>query len=506
MQNLQRISERNFILGYNDKDKPEDLRKPDGSVYMADIRNAFIEENKIMKRTGYSAIGDAPVSKAILGQNKHEPSGGTKYILRARNNAGDTQSVIEGWSGSGNWTALTSGSSQTTSLNHEFVMAENATYIFNGTDTVGKTTNGTSMSTVAAIPIGLGAKWWHNFLFVFGVTGNRSRLYFSDVNEPETFDGVNGLVDINTDDNENIEALAALKDILVILKRSSVFLLTGFGTTDFTLANLDDFGTGIGTIAPRSVVETGNDVYFLTYYGDVPHFKSIRRTTEDALVDGGIISDAITGSMKRMVVGRLNQTAGIFDGRRVWWSVCTSGTTNNEVFVYDTLTGGWVRLTGINANIFHNSTISGSPAIYFGSSTANGKSYQMDGTTNDDGAAISFLVDTPMYNPQPGYPSRYKYLYLTADVGSEVDLDIDFSPDGFTFGDRATMSFTGEGAEFGTAIFDTSKFGATTLARNRIFAGGTANYMQYRFTNAVVDEEITIREFEIFWGKRSLRA
>ena len=110
MQNLQRISERNFILGYNDKDKPEDLRKPDGSVYMADIRNAFIEENKIMKRTGYSAIGDAPVSKAILGQNKHEPSGGTKYILRARNNAGDTQSVIEGWSGSGNRTALTSGS------------------------------------------------------------------------------------------------------------------------------------------------------------------------------------------------------------------------------------------------------------------------------------------------------------------------------------------------------------------------------------------------------------
>ena len=410
------------------------------------------------------------------------------------------------WSGSGNWAALTSGSSQTVSLNHEFVSAENATYIFNGTDTVGKTTNGTSMSTVAAIPIGRGAKWWHNFLFVFGVTGNRSRLHFSDVNEPETFDGVNGLIDINTDDNENIERVAALKDTLIIFKYSAVFLLTGYGISDFTLANLKDFGTGIGTIAPRSVVETGNDVYFLTFYGDVPHFKSIRRTTEDALVDGGIISDAITGSMKRLITSRLNQTAGVFDGRRIWWSVCTSGTTNNEVFVYDTLTGGWVRLTGINANIFHLSTISGTPSIYFGSSTANVLSYQMDGATNDNGAAISFLVDTPMYNPQPGYKSRYKYLYITSDVSSDVDLDIDYSPDGFTFTDLKTLSFTGEGAEFGTAIFDTSKFGATTLARNKIFAGGTANYMQYRFQNAVVDEEVTIREWEIFWSRRSLRA
>src|SRR3990167_8053869 len=310
-QNLKPIVERNFLLGYNDKDKPEDLRKPDGSVYMADIRNGFVEENKIMKRTGYTAIGDAPVSKAVLGQARHEPSGGTKYILRARNNAGDTQAVIEAWSGSGNWSALTSGSSQTASLDHEFVSAENATYIFNGTDTVGKTTNGTSMSTVAAIPIGRGAKWWHNFFFVFGVTGNRSRLYFSDVNEPETFDAVNVLIDINTDDNENIVKISALKDTLVIFKNSSVFLLTGYGTSDFTLSNLDDFGTGVGTIAPRSVVETGNDVYYLTFYGGTPHFKSIRRTENDSLIDAGIISDAITGTMNRMVKGQLANCSGV---------------------------------------------------------------------------------------------------------------------------------------------------------------------------------------------------
>lgn len=506
MQTLKRIVENNFILGYNDRDKPENLRTQDG-VWMADIKNGFVEENKLVKRSGYSAIGNAPVSKAVLGQQRHEPSGGTKYILRARNNAGDTQSVVEAWSGSGNWATLTGATSQTASLDHEFVTAENATYILNGTDTVLKTTNGTSTSTVAAIPKGTYAKWWHNFLFVIGVTGNKSRLYFSDVNEPETYDGVNGFIDINTDDNEDIQRIAALKDFLVIFKNSAVFLLTGYGTSDFTLSNLDDFGTGVGTIAPRSIVETGNDVYYLAYYGGVPHFKSIRRTENDSLVDAGIISDWITGTMKRMVTTRLSQTSGVFDGRRVWWSICTSGTTNNEVVVYDTITGGWVRHTGINASIFHMSTISGTPQLYFGSSTANGKSYQLDSSTSDDGAAIDFQIDTPMYSPAPGYKSRYKYLYMTADVGSDVDIDVDYSPDGFTFGDLGTISLTGLGAEFGTAVFGTSKFGATTLAKKRLDkAGGTAYYMQYRFRNNTADEDVSIREFELFYRPRGLRA
>ena len=503
-QKLQRITENNFLLGYNDKDKPENLRTSKG-VYMADIKNGFIEENKLIKRDGSSTIGNAPVSKAILGQQRHEPSGGTKYILRARNNAGDTNAVIESWSGSGNWIALTSGSSQTASLNHEFIMAENATYIFNGTDTVGKTTNGTSMSTVAAIPIGLTARWWHNFFFVVGVTGNRSRLYFSDVNEPETYDAVNGFIDINTDDNENIIGLGILRDQLFIFKNSSIFSLTGFGTADFTLSNLDDFGSGIGTISARSIIETGSDLYFLTYYGDVPHFKSIQFTVEGAFVDRGIITDAITGTMKRFVVARLNQTAGVFDGRRVWWTVCTSGTTNNEVLIFDSFTRGWTRHTGLNASVIHLSTITGSPVIYFGSSTANGKSYQIDSSTSDDGSAIDFVIDTPFYDPQPGYKERYKYLYLNADVASAVNIDVDQSKDGFTFSDLATVALTGLGAAFGTAIFGTHKFGAATIIRDRIFGGGLANFMQYRFANNTTTDAVIIRGWDIFYQVKSLR-
>lgn len=503
MQKLKKIVERDFLKGYNDKDKPENL--PAG--FMADLLNCFVEENKIKKRKGYSVIGDTPVSKPILGLNRHEPSGGTKYILRVRNNSGDTNAVIESWSGSGNWSALTGGSSQTASLNHEIVMVNGASYIFNGTDTVLKTTNGTSTSSVAAIPKGVDGRWFHNFFFVFGVTGNLSRLYFSDVNAPETFNAGTGYIDVNPGDGEDIVALAVLKDELLIFKSTRVWSLTGFGLTNFTLTDLGERITGIGTVARRSIVETGNDVYYLSYRGKTPHFRSIQRTKYGQLVDGGVISDVITGSMDRMVKTRLSQTAGIFDGRRVWWSACTdSSTTNNEVFIYDTLTKAWTRHTGINATCFAISTISGQIQMYFGESGNNARTYVLDTSTNDNGTAIDFQVKTRLYNPIDGIKSKFKYLYLTGDTNANVDIDVDYSPDGFSLADLGTISLNSQGAAFGTAVFDSSKFGSTSVARDRLdFAGGIAYYMQYRYRNNVLDEDVSIRDWEVFYQPKRIR-
>jgi hypothetical protein len=515
-QALNRIAEQNFMYGYNDKDKPEALRKPDGTVYMADIKNGFIDQNKIVKRTGYTSIGNAPVSKAILGQASFEPAGGSKYIVRARNNSGDTNAVVESWSGSGNWSALTGASAQTASLNHEFVMAKEAMYIFNGTDTVLKTTDGTTTSTVAAIPKGKQGFWFHNFFFVIGVTGNLSRLYFSDVNAPETFPADN-FIDINPGDGQTIIGFGVLADTLLLFKDNRVWGLTGFGTIDFTVNDISERIEALGTIAPRSILSTGNEVYYITYQGQTPHIRTLKRSQFGNIVNGDIISIPITGSMNRIIGSRINQTASVFDGRRAWFSVCTSGSTNNEIFVYDTyvdidhssgqsIPGGWVRLTGINSNVFHISSISGKNQMYFGSSTASGKSYILDSSVNDDGTAIDFSVDTPAYAPQPGHKARYKYFYITADVGANMSLTIQKSPDGFTFDTIGVVMLTGSGATFGTAIFGTSKFGATTIARDRLNTpAGTAYYMQYRISNSGLTDSVTIRDWEIFYKVRSLR-
>ena len=508
-QQLKRIVEESFERGYNDENKPENLRTKNG-VFMADILNAFIDDNKLKQRKGFVAIGDASKVKPVLGQARHEPHGGSKYILRAINNAGDTQSVIEGWSGTGNWAELTSATTQTASSRHEFVTVNDSTYIFNeSTDTVLKTANGTSASTVAAIPKGFQGRWFHNFFFVIGVIGQESRLYFSDVNTPETFDAMNGFIDVNPGDNEPIAGLAVLKDELLIFKASRVWSLTGFGTSDFTLTDLGERVTGVGTESRRSILETGNDVYYLSNQGRTPHFRSIRRTAEGTMVDGGIISNAISTSMERIVTSNIDEACAVFDGRSIWFSVATgSDTTNKELFVMDTVTGGWTRHTGINANVMHISTISGVPLIYFGDSTATGLSYVLNNVaTNDNGVAIDCQVLTPYYNPQPGFKAKYKYIYITADVDDDLDLDLDFSRDGFTLDDLATVPLDNPGAIFDNIIVGTSRFGSSAVVKKRVNgAGGNAYFMQYRFRNNTLDKELVLRGWEIFYKMRGLRA
>lgn len=506
-QELSRIVENYFLLGYNDRDKPETLRMGKGKIWMADIVNAFVDENKIIKRNGYSTIGNAPQTKVILGQNRHEPYGSSKYILRARNNAGDTNSVIEGWPGTGNWTELTSATSQTADSPHEFVTINNATYIFNEAgDPVLKTTNGTSASVVAAIPEGIDGRWFHNFFFVFGVSSNPARLYFSDVTDPETF-AVDSYIDVDPGDNEPIIALAVLNDELLIIKPSRVWSLFGFGVSDFTLDDIGERGTNIGTVARRSVVETGNDVYYLSYRGDVPHFRSLRQTKEGFIIDGGIVSDDITGTMKRINTSQISKVAGEFDGRRVWWAIPTgTSVENNEVVVLDTLTGGWTRHTGIAASVLHLSTLPGYPAIYFGSAGETGKSYRFDNSKSDDGEDIEMIIKSPFYGPQPGYKAKYKYMYVTTDANAGAELEVKYSLDGFTFVDLETLNLTGTGAAFGSAIFGISRFGETTISKHRINnAGGDAYWMQYQFYNNASDEDIVIRGWEIFYKLRGLR-
>lgn len=508
-QDLKRITESNFYLGYNDRDKPEALRNPEqGIIYMAMIQNGFVDEGKIKKRKGYAMIANAPAAKMILGEDRHEPHGGSKYILRARNDSTDTNALIEGWSGSGNWVGLTGAAAQTAGLYHTFAMANNATYIFNGTNTVLKTINGTSATTVATIPIGLGGVWFHNYFFVFGVAGNLSRLYFSNIGDPETFNPTTGYLDVNPGDNEPITTIDVLKDELLIFKPSRTWSLTGFGTADFTLEDLGERGTSIGTYSPYGVVSVGNDIYYLSYRGSIPHFRSFRKTEDGQVVDSGVLSDAIQGTMERVNTVQLRKVVGEFDGRRIWWAVpMDSATENNEVLVLDTITGGWTKHTGIKASAIHISTITGETEVYFGSSEADGKSHKLNSGTNDDGDAIDFVVETPYYNPQPGYQSRYKYMYLTADTSTGSTLDVDYSTDGFDWVDLATVDLTGSGIIYGYGTFGSSRFGDTTILKHRIdYAGGAAYFMQYRYSNDNLNEDVTLRGWELFYYDKGLRS
>lgn len=501
MQNLKIIHEFDFHKGYNDKFKPELL--PEN--FCADALNCWLDDQVITKRTGYSVLGnDVDISKPVLDMGTVLFSSGTDFILRARDNAGGTQSVIEAHTGSGSWGALTGASSQTAGKGHVFITAKDACYIINDTDTVLKTANGTSTSEIAAFPNGVDARWFHNYMFVITAAG---RLFWSELNDPEDWtDVATQFIDVNPNDGDTVVGLGILKDELFIFKKNGMWSLTGFGEADFDLSDMGEKMTGIGAVSRKSIVETSNDIYFLSHTGDIPHFRSVLRTREGFVLAGEVISDPIEGTMKGLTKARLKNTAGMFDGRKIWWAVTDSGIYNNLVVVYDEPTKGWTRHTGINASCFAISGISGTQARYFGEASADAQSYILDSSTSDNGTAINMVFDSPMYNPFPERKCKWKYLTLALDVDSAATLDVDYAKDGFTFDDLHTLTLTGAGGTLPLTL-GTGRLGTATIVRERIDNGGGVAYkMQYRFANNTDSDSITIREYQVMYKPKGLRA
>src|SRR3990167_1626729 len=171
---LRSIQEQLF-KGYNDRVPPELVP----SCYLVDLLNGFVTSGRIEKRTGYTLIGNDVGNNVCQGLKGVEFANGTKEILAVFNG------TIYKWTGSGNLAAVTGGGSVLHASDQvDIVVANNNAYFFDGTNTVPKY-DGTSVTTVSAIPIGKFAMWFHNFFFVGGVSATPNTLHVSTINNPE---------------------------------------------------------------------------------------------------------------------------------------------------------------------------------------------------------------------------------------------------------------------------------------------------------------------------------
>lgn len=493
--NLKIFREQLFGKGYNDKIEPEFLREG----YLADALNCFIRAETIEKRTGYSTVGDDLGDTFIQGLKGVRFADGTKELLCVRNG------TIYKWTGSGNWTNL--GGTLSTTAQVDIVVANNKAYFFDGTNTV-PSYDGTSVATVAAIPKGLYAKWFHNQLYVGGISGSPNNIQFSDLGDPEDFStGQSGTLAINPNDGDYITGLGILNDELMIFKSQRVWSLTGFGTSALTLSNLNERLSGFGTLSHRSIVNTGNDLLYLGFLGDIPHIRSLRRTREANIIDGGIVSDDIEGTMNGLNKAQLSLVAGVFDGRNAWFAVPNgASTTNSLVVMFDTITKGWVRHTGINAAVWDSFVVSNTPQIYFGEAGTNSLVYVMDTSTSDNGTSINFSITTRRYGgDKPESKKKWKYLYVSAEEVGDYDITIDYSQDGFTYDNLGTLNLTGTGAVFDNIVLDTSKLGSTDVKKKRFSIPKLKSYYtQFQMYDDSATSSVKIRDWEVLRIDRNI--
>lgn len=497
MRQLSNYRELSFIRGMNDTLPPEHLQRG----FLADALNCFIRTDEIVKRNGYTMIGND------LGSSPCQALKGVQFADGTKREFAVFGGVVYSWSGSGSWTNL--GGTLNASGHIDIVVANNAVYFFDGVHTVTKVTSAGVLSTVAAIPIGKGASWFHNMFFVFGMSGAGNDVRISNLANPEDFTtGTATTIAINPNDGDSITGFGDLNDELVVFKTQRVWSITGFGTTTLTVSDLNLKITGIGTLAPGSIVNTGNDLYYMSSLGDTPHIRKLTRTRFDSIVDGGIVSNDIEATMRGLNPSALDRTATVFDGRNIWFAVPEgSSDYNNKVLMLDTVTGGWVRHSGIKASCFSIFTIGSLPQMYFGEASADGKAYVFDTSTSDNGAAIDFQVISRRYGGDlPEIKKKWKYYYITVKEAGNYDLTIDYSPDGFNYDNLAILNLSGAGTTFDNIILDTSRLGSTDIKQKRYTLPKLVKrYLQFKLHESSAVSSVTIRDWEVLMFPKTYR-
>lgn len=467
-----------YPLGMNDKYNPSDL--PPGVFAL--IENGVVNTNNISKRPGTSGSSVVVSSGTFLGGTAFEPAGGTKLQVVCLNGASNASLYT---SSNGTTFSAIGSANLTNDAQMNFVQASNRLFGFNGSEVVDVASDGTTVTkNRAGVPIGKYAFWFHNYLFVSGVTANPNRLYWSALGDPTTFDAAD-YVDINANDGDSITGLSAFNDNLIVGKNNSTWAIGGFSGSTFdatTIAgqNTNSLIYGSGVASHRSMVSAGKYFYYLSYVGGIPHIRVLTRSFYGAIMDGGIVSLDMEGTMLLLNNTKLMDATGLYDGKFLYFGLPSSSSQVNDMTlvlypdltkqsVYGTLRS-WVKWTGFNANVFFLSSISGQAKVYFTDASTSGKVFLLDSSvsTDNDSTPVTLTIQTRDFQGHPAKQSKFLYYYWkfasgsagTVDVYAKIDQAVDYNL-------QESVSLAGSSPGLGTFVLGTSTLGGAALTQRR---------------------------------------
>lgn len=278
-----------------------------------------------------------------------------------------------------------------------------------------------------------------------GGTRYRSRIQFSNAGAAGVWD-TDDWIDVSPDDGQQITAMVAYGESIIIFKESSVYVLSGTDPTSFTLYPLD---AEVGTTAPASVHPAANLLLFFdpkagAYSFDGADFKKI---------DDKILTHVLDG----MNYDAGYKAAGWVYRDRYYLSVpWGSATDNSRTFVYDTRNKAWTQWSyGVNAFVLFESE------LYGGEANGTGGIYKLMSGITDDGATISSYVETAWLSPENeavrGRLRRVDWAFTAlGNIDITVELYRDFGTDVYK---SQTINTSPGGGVWGTMVWGTDSWG-----------------------------------------------
>lgn len=509
------INER-ALIGMNDRYPSHEL--PSGLFSLLD--NCLIADNKIVKRfgtTGSNAVG----SKPLLGGSAFEPNGGTKHQVVCLDGVSNAQlyQSTDGMTFSAIGSAnLTAGAKM------NFVQASNILFGFNGTDEVDY--DGTTVTkNRSTVPLGKFAFYYHNYLFVAGVSGNPNRLYWSDLGTPTNFTNTN-FVDINANDGDMITGLNAFNGELMVFKNNSVWSITGFSGSTFsttTIAgqNTNNYIQGYGTPSHRSIIAVGAHLYYLSFLGGVPHIRRFQRSLYGIILDEGIYSYELSTTLSNLNLAQLSKVSAIYDGKYLYWALPNGSATENTIVIclwpertFQTPLGPmncWTKFTsGMNVDDFFISTISGRDKVYFTDNTTTSKVFVFDSSVaTDNGVAITMEVRPRDFMADGAKKAKWKYFYFKFDTSSAGSLKVNARVDqAASFMTEETVSLAGNSPGLGptgTFTLGVSVLGGAGTSTHRTTLDQLTGHLLGLQLLESTSHPATIYDMQVYANKKGLR-
>lgn len=208
--------------------------------------------------------------------------------------------------------------------------------------------------------------WFTNRLFIAGIPDVPDQLDASDFLDAESWNSSTQSIRIGAGEGDPIIALAPwIGNRLVVLKRGSIWLVDAEPTAPMGEWTVELVHRRIGCVAKRTVVQVGQDIWFLSDSG----VRSLAKTVgTDLNAVGPSLSFPIQDLIDRINFNYIEKATAIFWNNRYLLSVpLDSSTYPNYVIVYNTDTQSWSGYwTGWNASALAITAFGGQARLFIG--------------------------------------------------------------------------------------------------------------------------------------------
>jgi len=357
-EGLQKARIDDFSGGQNSYDLA-DIISPNQGVSMKNI--VLSKKGHLTTRKGQALFANDVSDTAFTGLGVFYPDVTTDYIIAASG-----VSIVRSTTAGADWTILNASNPLTTGKDTEFIQANNFLVILNGQDSP-PFYDGTTWyagGATASPPVTTTGAWLLNYLFVAGNPTNYDRVYFSNNLNPRWFTSTD-IVNINAGDGQKIQRLEAFRLFeLIVYKERSIYVLDIEGTTPLVDWTVQPITRTIGCVAPRSVVNMGNDQWFLS--SDPIAVRSLVRSSFDKILIDMVskpIQDIFDGTGSTTINTTVidKACAVLFDDKYILAIAVGTSSVNNYVVVYDFITKSWYVIDGwypaawvvFNSNLYY---------------------------------------------------------------------------------------------------------------------------------------------------------